>query len=61
MKKHLKFIYNDVELELVNNFKYLVLMINFNGSFKLAITELNKQALGPCMHSLVNVGNYVFL
>ncbi len=27
---------------------------------KLAITEPKIQALGPCMHSLVNVGNYVF-
>ncbi len=37
VKKHLKFIYNDVELELVHNFKYLGLIINFNGSFKLAL------------------------
>ncbi len=35
VKKHLKFIYNDLELELVHNFKYLGLIINFNGSFKL--------------------------
>ncbi len=42
VKKHLKFIYNDVELELVHNCKYLGLIITFNGSFKLAITELKK-------------------
>ncbi len=44
VKKHLKFTYNDVELELVHNLKYLGLIINFNGSFKLAITELKKHA-----------------
>ncbi len=41
--KHLKFMYNEVEPELVNNCKCLGLIINFNCSFKLAITELNKQ------------------
>ncbi len=40
-KKHHKFIYNDVELELVDTFKYLGLTINSNVSFKQAITELN--------------------
>ncbi len=44
-KKYFKFIYNDVELELVHNFKYLGLIINFNGSLKLAITELKKTGL----------------
>ncbi len=44
MKKHHILIYNDVELELVHNYKYLGLIINFNGSFKLAITELKTQA-----------------
>ncbi len=33
-----------MELELVHNFKYLGRIINFNGSFKLAITELKKQS-----------------
>ncbi len=44
MKNHLKFIFNDMELELVHNIKYLGLIINFNGFFKLAITELKSQA-----------------
>ncbi len=52
VKKHLKFIYNDVELELVHNFKYLGLIINFNGSFKLAITELKNQA-SRAMYALI--------
>ncbi len=52
MKKHLKFICNDVELELVHNFKYLGLIINFNGSFKLAITELKNQA-SRAMYALI--------
>ncbi len=44
VNKHLKFTYNDVELDIVHNFKYIGLIINFNGSFKLAITELKHQA-----------------
>ncbi len=52
VKKHLKFIYNDVELELLHNFKYLGLIINFNGSFKLVITELKIQA-SRAMYALI--------
>ncbi len=52
VKKHFKFIYNDVELELVHSCKYMGLIINFNGSFKLAIIELKQT--GPyddvCTH-----------
>ncbi len=33
-----------MELELVHNVKYLGLIINCNGYFKLAITELKNQA-----------------
>ncbi len=53
VNKHLKFIYNDVELELVHNFKYLGLTINLNGSFKLAITELKYQA-SRAMYALIS-------
>ncbi len=34
------FMYNEVELELVENVKCIELIINVNGSVKLAITEL---------------------
>ncbi len=52
VKKHHKFIYSDVELELVHNCKNLGLIINFNGSFKLAITELKYQA-SRVMYALI--------
>ncbi len=42
--KYLIFMYNEVELELMKHFKYVGLIINSNCSFKLAITELKKQA-----------------
>ncbi len=48
----IKLIYNDVELELVHNFKYLGLIININGSFKLAITELKNQT-SMAMYALI--------
>ncbi len=41
-----------MELELVHNVKYLGLIINFNGSFKLAITELKNQA-SRVMYALI--------
>ncbi len=52
VKKYLKFIFYDMELELVHNFRYLGVIINFNGSFKLAITELKKQA-SRAMYALI--------
>ncbi len=57
VKKHIKFIYIGVKLELVHNFKYLGLIINFNVSFKPRITELKNRPLWPCMYSLVNIEN----
>ncbi len=48
VQKHYKF----MELELVHNVKYLGLIINFNGSFKLAITERKKQA-SRAMYALI--------
>ena len=35
---------NGEELEIVHNFKYLGIIFNFNGAFKIGITELKKQA-----------------
>ncbi len=52
VKKHVKFIYNDMELELIHNYKYLGLIVNFNGSFKLAFTELKHQA-SRAMYALI--------
>ncbi len=52
VKTNFKFIYNEVELELVEHFKYLGLIVNFNGSFKLAITGLNKQT-SRVMYALI--------
>jgi hypothetical protein len=44
--------YKEVELELVD-FKYLGLIINFNGSFKLAVTELKKKQASSAMYALI--------
>ncbi len=41
-----------MKLELVYNFNYLGLIINFNGSFKLAITELKNKA-SRAMYELI--------
>ncbi len=41
-----------MELELVHNCKYLWLIINCNGSFKLAITELKYKAF-RAMYALI--------
>ena len=39
-----KFTYNGAELELVTEYKYLGLTISYNGSFKIGVQELHKQA-----------------
>ncbi len=42
-----------MEFELVDNFKYQGLIINFNGFFKQAITELKCQA-SRAMYALID-------
>ena len=46
------FLYNGKQLEIVDNFKYLGIILNYNGSFKLAIQELKSQA-SRAMYSLI--------
>ena len=47
------FICGENELEIVHNFKYLGIVFNFNGSFKLGIEQLKSQA-SRAMFSLLN-------
>ena len=49
---NLKFVCNGDNLEVVHSFKYLGIMMNYNGSFKIAIEELHKQA-SRAMYSLL--------
>ena len=49
--RNMKFDCNGDNLEVVHSFKYLGVMMNYNGSFKIAIEELHKQA-SRAMYSL---------
>ena len=52
MTKNNRFMYKGIELVQVDTFRYLGLIINFNGSFKQAITELKNQA-SRAMYALI--------
>ena len=51
--RNLKFVCNGEILEIVHSFKYLGITMNYNGSFKIAIEELHKQA-SRAMYSLLS-------